>query len=439
MGTQIDQDIPELPIPPYKNVDSGATFVAKAEAFRQALKDTFQPAMNYVIGKMNIISDEVSTNATNAETAASIAAAAANYKGDWIAGYNTTGYSVGMSVTFTDGFNYISKINNNLVSPTSKTNTTQWGWIEKYENLDGYDAKTTPVNADLLPLSDSTTNFSVKKLTWSNIKNTIINSFYSMISGLSSKTTVGVLDEFVINDSGASTKKVTYQNLINTIATSFGGMINTLTAKTTPVDADIFPIADSVDSNATKKITWAKIKATIISSFGAMIATLTSKTTPVDDDIFPIGDSASSNATKKLSWANIKATLKTYFDAYYLNFVVNDSRVKIALNALGTAPIYACRAKINFNQVTNVINESVNISSIADLGVGFTRVNVVSAMPTDKYTISALSATPLGISGTWVTVGVQGNGIVTTTSFTLQVLYATSNDVDADYVAASII
>lgn len=221
MGTQIDQEIPELPIPPYKNVDSGATFVTKAEAFRQALKDTFQPTMNYVIGKINIISDEVSTNTANAETAANIATAAANYKGNWIAGYNTTGYSVGMSVTFTDGFNYISKINNNLISPTSKTNTTEWGWVEKYENLNGYDEKTIPVNEDLLPLSDSTVSFSLKKITWANIK--------------------------------------------NTIATSFGGMINNLASKTAPVDADMFAIADSEATNETKKLTLSNLKANIVS------------------------------------------------------------------------------------------------------------------------------------------------------------------------------
>lgn len=279
MGTQIDQEIPELPIPPYKNVDSGATFVTKAEAFRQALKDTFQPAMNYVIGKINIISNEVSTNATNAETAANIATAAANYKGNWVAGYNTTGYSVGMSVTFTDGFNYISKINNNLISPTSKTNTTQWGWIEKYENINGYDEKTTPDDADLLPLSDNTISFSIKKLTWANIKNTIINSFYNMISGLSAKTTVGALDEFVINDSGASTKKVTYQNLINTIATSLGGMISNLTVKITLADTDIFIIGDSQTDNTSKKITWSSIKTILKTYFDGLYLALSGNQT----------------------------------------------------------------------------------------------------------------------------------------------------------------
>ena len=76
--------------------------------------------------------------------------------------------------------------------------------------------KTTPVDADLIPLSDSVASFGLKKLSWANIKATLISSF--------------------------------------------GVLINGLTAKTTPVDADMIVIGDSASSNASKKLTLANLK-----------------------------------------------------------------------------------------------------------------------------------------------------------------------------------
>ena len=49
----------------------------------------------------------------------------------------------------------------------------------------------------------------------------------------------------------------------------------------------------------------------------------------------------------------------------------NDSRAKSALNASGGAPIYACRAWVNFNGTGTVaIRASGNVSSITDNGTG---------------------------------------------------------------------
>ena len=77
------------------------------------------------------------TSATEAEASATIALNATNYKGDWIADYDTTGYSVGMSVTLiADGQKYVSKLDTNLVEPTSKTNTTEWDYLEAITQSD---------------------------------------------------------------------------------------------------------------------------------------------------------------------------------------------------------------------------------------------------------------------------------------------------------------
>ena len=81
--------------------------------------------------------DSINTNAQNitaiqnASNNALIAQSAANYRGDWSSTYNGgNGYALADSVTYTDGYSYVSKIGGNTVEPTSKTNTAEWNFIE---------------------------------------------------------------------------------------------------------------------------------------------------------------------------------------------------------------------------------------------------------------------------------------------------------------------
>jgi hypothetical protein len=57
------------------------------------------------------------------------------------------------------------------------------------------------------------------------------------------------------------------------------------------------------------------------------------------------------------------------------------AQVKTATNASGTAPIYACRAWVNFNGTGTVaIRASGNVSSITDNGTGDYTVNFTTAL-----------------------------------------------------------
>ena len=63
-------------------------------------------------------------------------------------------------------------------------------------------------------------------------------------------------------------------------------------------------------------------------------------------------------------------------------------RLRNALAATGSAPIYACRAWVNFNGSSTVaIRASGNVSSITDNGVGTYTVNFTTAMPDANYSI----------------------------------------------------
>jgi hypothetical protein len=62
----------------------------------------------------------------------------------------------------------------------------------------------------------------------------------------------------------------------------------------------------------------------------------------------------------------------------------------IADNAPGSAPLYACRAWVNFNGTGTVaIRASGNVSSITDNGTGDYTVNFATAMPDANYCVLA--------------------------------------------------
>lgn len=69
----------------------------------------------------------------------------------------------------------------------------------------------------------------------------------------------------------------------------------------------------------------------------------------------------------------------------------NSSLVKTALNASGSAPIYACRAWVNFDGTASppTIRASGNVTSITDLGPGYYTVNMTTAISDANYSAVA--------------------------------------------------
>lgn len=108
--------------------------------------------------------------------------------------------------------------------------------------------------------------------------------------------------------------------------------------------------------------------------------------------------------------------------------VANSSLVKTALNASGTAPIYACRAWVNFNGTGTVaIRESGNVSSITDNGAGNYTVNFATAMPDANYSAVTSSEFSEARTQTFSTSSVQLG------------MYNSSGAIsDATYISASI-
>lgn len=74
------------------------------------------------------------------------------------------------------------------------------------------------------------------------------------------------------------------------------------------------------------------------------------------------------------------------------NKIIDGAKLKSGLNASGSAPIFACRAWVNFNGTGTVaIRASGNVSSITDNGTGDYTVNFTTAIADANYAV-ALSA-----------------------------------------------
>lgn len=66
-----------------------------------------------------------------------------------------------------------------------------------------------------------------------------------------------------------------------------------------------------------------------------------------------------------------------------------DADALALFNASGSAPVYACRAWVNFNGTGTVaIRESGNVSSITDNGTGDFTINFATAMPDANYVMN---------------------------------------------------
>jgi hypothetical protein len=117
------------------------------------------------------------------------------------------------------------------------------------------------------------------------------------------------------------------------------------------------------------------------------------------------------------------------------------------LNVTGTAPMYACRAWVNFNGTGTVaIRASGNVSSITDNGVGDYTVNFITAMPDTNYTVTHATRIPASSGYSTLAMRLFGNynsGVLDaaplTSSFRVgTAVQGATNNSDGDYICLAI-
>lgn len=118
-----------------------------------------------------------------------------------------------------------------------------------------------------------------------------------------------------------------------------------------------------------------------------------------------------------------------------LTGTVPAASITTALNATGSAPIYACRAWVNFNGTGTVaIRASGNVSSITDDATGNYTVNFTTAMPDTSYVVVATAGNSIG-DGTGNAIFTIANAI---TSSTANIHTRTSGNSDSDFPSVSV-
>jgi hypothetical protein len=110
-----------------------------------------------------------------------------------------------------------------------------------------------------------------------------------------------------------------------------------------------------------------------------------------------------------------------------------------ALGNVGTAPVYAARAWVNFNGTGTVaIRASGNVTSITDGGTGTYTVNFTAAMPDANYCVTGTCTTPGFTSGS-LNAPLSSAGNQTTTALAVGTLVTNTGGLfDASFVNVAV-
>lgn len=115
-----------------------------------------------------------------------------------------------------------------------------------------------------------------------------------------------------------------------------------------------------------------------------------------------------------------------------------DSQTLSLFNATGSAPVYACRAWVNFNgSGTVAIRASGNVSSITDNATGDYTVNFTTAMPDANYAFSQGSRVDINSAST-ATVNLKYATTPTASNFTVTVKNDAGVSQDNAYVYVNV-
>ena len=108
-------------------------------------------------------------------------------------------------------------------------------------------------------------------------------------------------------------------------------------------------------------------------------------------------------------------------------------------NASGSAPVYACRAWVNFNGTGTVaINASGNVSSVTDNGTGSYTVNFTTALPDANYAYSTNAIRGTGGNGNSIPGRNAVATTMTTSAFKVETIDSAFSNVDSENVSVSI-
>jgi hypothetical protein len=115
---------------------------------------------------------------------------------------------------------------------------------------------------------------------------------------------------------------------------------------------------------------------------------------------------------------------------------ISPLKLRQGFNASGTAPVYACRAWVNFNGTNASIRSNGNVSSVTRGATGLYTVNFTTAMPDANHAIASLSGGHGQSGGASVSVSfVEGVASVASGSVTFRNSTEGGVAIDNNYIS----
>jgi hypothetical protein len=254
-------------LPPAPQSTDPTNFRTKADAFVSAL-NTFEDELNLAIPQMNELETNVNSKEASASASALVCTSAANFQGNWT---NQTTV-VGQSWAY-NGLVYLVIVAGNT-SPTASP--SNWMSLGIDAQTHAATSKTTPVDADEVPIVDSASSFGLKKLTLGNLKatlalrkNYLINGNFDKWDYATSQTTSGYGSDNRWNNSNTgSTKTASQQTCTDTERALFNAMYFSRTSVSSSAGSSNLvakqQLIENVNLLAGKTVTlsfWAKADA----------------------------------------------------------------------------------------------------------------------------------------------------------------------------------
>lgn len=151
----------------------------------------------------------------------------------------------------------------------------------------------------------------------------------------------------------------------------------------------------AIDNAGTIEVAVCNLAGAINLNEMGVISTTALSATATSADVIYSTTARTNVAYRVVGYINItQATAGTWATAPSAQIPLSPlNSVIAALNVTGNAPMYACRAWVNFNGTGTVaIRGSGNVSSITDNGTGLYTVNFITAMPDTSYAITSAGA-----------------------------------------------
>jgi hypothetical protein len=268
---------------------------------------------------------------------------------------------------------------------------------------------------DLIPFIDTSDSSADNKVAVSDF-------FKNVYANVTAKTTPIAADSVMISDSAASgaVKRSTWTEV-------FTNLLAVFTAKSTPILADTVMIADSAASGAPKISTWQQV-------FNAL-STATAKTSLASGDKLYMGDSAASDVAKHITWTNLKTQLQTDLTAAQSDMEGEVGSSWVRASRVRYHPGVA-KCWVQFNgSGTVTARASHELSSLTDNSTGNYTVNKTTAFSSANYSFATSVGEP---TSTLYETANPAAAVPTTTAFRFEVYWIGNSSRDATYISVSL-